>query len=59
MLQKNGLLHLEISAVKLEKVPESAIILEKGLLESCRGKTHHRIIPGKVILVIFCIDMPK
>jgi hypothetical protein len=39
-VQKNGLLPLEISAIKLEKVPESALILEKGLLESCRAKTH-------------------
>jgi len=29
--QKNGLLPLEISAIKLEKTPESALILEKGL----------------------------
>ncbi len=35
-VRKNGLLPLEISAIKLEKVPESALILEKGLLESTR-----------------------
>jgi hypothetical protein len=29
--KKNGLLPLEISTIKLEKVPESALILEKGL----------------------------
>jgi len=29
--QKNGLPPLEISTIKLEKVPESALILEKGL----------------------------
>jgi hypothetical protein len=33
-VQKNGLLMLEISVLKLEKVPESALILEKRLLES-------------------------
>jgi hypothetical protein len=37
---KNGFLPLENSALKLEKVPESALILEKGLLERYRGKTH-------------------
>jgi hypothetical protein len=30
-VQKNGLLPLENSTIKLEKVPESALILEKGL----------------------------
>jgi len=38
--KKNGLLPLEISAIKLEKVPESALVFEKGLLESYRAKTH-------------------
>ncbi len=38
--RKNILLLIEISAIKLEKGPESALILEKGLLESCRAKTH-------------------
>jgi hypothetical protein len=33
-VRKNGPLPLEISATKLEKVPESALILEKRLLES-------------------------
>jgi hypothetical protein len=33
-VQKNGFLMLENSAIKLEKIPESALILEKGLLES-------------------------
>jgi hypothetical protein len=37
---KNGLLMLEISAIKLEKGLESVLILEKGLLECCRAKTH-------------------
>jgi hypothetical protein len=32
-VQKDGLFLLENSAIKLEKVPESALILEKGLLE--------------------------
>jgi hypothetical protein len=30
-MAKNGLLGLEKSAIKLEKMPESALILEKGL----------------------------
>jgi hypothetical protein len=33
-VQKNGILMLENSAIKLERIPESALILEKGLLES-------------------------
>jgi hypothetical protein len=37
-VQKNGLFLLEISAIKLEKVSESARILEKGLLESADTK---------------------
>ena len=31
-MANNGLLGLEKSAIKLENIPESAIILEKGLL---------------------------
>jgi hypothetical protein len=38
-VQKKGLLPLEKSAIKLEKVPESALNLENGLLDSCRAKT--------------------
>ena len=30
-MAKNGLLGLEKSAIKLENIPESALILEKGL----------------------------
>jgi hypothetical protein len=36
--QKNCLLKLEISVIKLEKVPESELILEEELLESYRAK---------------------
>jgi len=38
--KKNGLFTLENSAIILEKVLESALILEKGLLESCTAKTY-------------------
>jgi hypothetical protein len=37
-VQKNGLLPLEFSAIKLGKVPESALLLEKGLWESADAK---------------------
>jgi hypothetical protein len=40
-VQKNGLLMLEISVLKLEKVPESALILEKCVLLL----TNYRNIP--------------
>jgi hypothetical protein len=37
-VQKSGLLPLENSAIKLEKVPESALILEKGLWKVVKPK---------------------
>jgi hypothetical protein len=37
-VRKNGFLPLEISTVKLEKVPESALLLEKVPLESAVTK---------------------
>lgn len=43
-MAKNGPLSLEKSAIKLENIPESALILEKGLqTKICLNTFHSRI----------------
>jgi len=46
-IQKNGIFPLEISTVKLEKVLESALILEKELLESAVTKHINKWCKGR------------
>lgn len=50
--QKNGFFILEKSAIILEKVPESALILEKGLLKVEEPKHISRWYKGSDMIIV-------